>query len=74
LIRYVFGALLLLAAVRLLFGKDEGSRRRRTSGCASRAPRAVHDHFDGSRFFMRHNGHVHATRLFIVLLLVEART
>ena len=31
----------------------------------------VHDDFEGSSFFTRRNGHMHATRLFIVLLLVE---
>lgn len=71
-IRYVFGALLLLAAARLLFGKDEGLAPEKNIWVRiARRFVPVHDHFDGSKFFTRHNGHVHATRLFIVLLLVE---
>ena len=71
-IRYVFGALLLAAAARLLFGKDEGLAPEKNIWVRlARKFVPVHDHFDGSKFFTRHNGHVHATRLFIVLLLVE---
>ncbi|HEX5066788.1 MAG TPA: TerC family protein [Myxococcota bacterium] len=71
-IRYVFGALLLLAAARLLFGKDEGLAPEKNIWVRlARRVVPVHDHFDGSRFFTRHNMRLHATRLFIVLLLVE---
>jgi tellurite resistance protein TerC len=71
-IRYVFGGLLLLAAARLLFGKEEGLAPERNIWVRiTRRIVPVHDHFDGSSFFTRHNGHLHATRLFIVLLLVE---
>jgi tellurite resistance protein TerC len=71
-IRYVFGALLLLAAARILFGKDEGLAPERNLWVRiARRIVPVHDHFDGSSFFVRRDGHLHATRLFIVLLLVE---
>ena len=71
-IRYVFGALLMLAAARILFGKDEGLAPERNLWVRiARRIVPVHDHFDGPSFFVRHDGRVHATRLFVVLLLVE---
>ena len=71
-IRYVFGALLMLAAARILFGKDEGLAPEKNLWVRiARRIVPVHDHFDGPAFFVRHDGHLHATRLFIVLLLVE---
>jgi tellurite resistance protein TerC len=71
-IRYVFGALLMLAAARILFGKDEGLAPEKNLWVRiARRIVPVHDHFDGPSFFVRHDGRLHATRLFIVLLLVE---
>jgi tellurite resistance protein TerC len=71
-IRYVFGALLLLAAARILFGKDEGLAPEKNLWVRiARRIVPVHDHFDGPSFFVRRDGRLHATRLFIVLLLVE---
>lgn len=71
-IRYVFGALLMLAAARILFGKDEGLAPERNLWVRiARRVVPVHDYFDGPSFFVRQDGRLHATRLFIVLLLVE---
>ncbi len=71
-IRYVFGGLLLLAAARILFGKDEGLAPERNLWVRiAKRLVPVHDEYDGSSFFVRENGHLHATRLFVVLLLVE---
>jgi tellurite resistance protein TerC len=71
-IRYVFGGLLLLAAARILFGKEEGLAPERNLWVRlAHRLIPVHDQFDGSSFFVRHDGRLHATRLFIVLLLVE---
>jgi tellurite resistance protein TerC len=71
-IRYVFGALLLLAAARILFGKDEGLAPERNLWVRlARRVVPVTDRFHGSSFFVRDDGRIHATRLFIVLLLVE---
>jgi tellurite resistance protein TerC len=71
-ISYVFGGLLLLSAARMLFSKEEEFAPEKNfwvRGLRKLLP--VHDDFAGSSFFTRKGGHLHATRLFIVLLLVE---
>jgi tellurite resistance protein TerC len=71
-IRYVFGALLLLAAARILFGKEEGLAPERNLWVRITTRFVpVHEQFEGSKFFVRQQGRLHATRLFVVLLLVE---
>ena len=71
-VSYVFGALLLLSAARILFAK-EGEFAPEKNLWVRMAKRVlhVHDDFDGSSFFTHRSGKLHATRLFIVLLLVE---
>jgi tellurite resistance protein TerC len=71
-VSYVFGALLLLSAARILFAKeDEFAPEKNIWVRAAKRCLPVHDDFEGSSFFTRRDGHLHATRLFIVLLLVE---
>lgn len=69
---YVFWALLLLTAVKLLVSKDEAHDVSET-----KLVKAIHrvlpvaEHYDGQRFFTRQNGALMATPLFVVLLVVE---
>jgi len=70
---YVFGAVLLVSALRML-GDEEGERRDFRSGFAARLARRfmpVTEGVRGGRFFVREEGGLAATPLFIVLVVVE---
>ena len=72
-VSYLFGAILILSAGRILFGRDEGLAPERNLWVRlAERVYPVHDVFAGSRFFVRLEGRVHVTRLFVVLLLVES--
>lgn len=69
---HVFGAILLITAVKLLVTKEEAHDL-----ADNKLVKLVHkvlpvsDHFDGQRFFTRENGRRVATPMFVVLIVVE---
>lgn len=70
---YVFGAFLIFTGVKLAFKKDDDEVDPEDSfvlRVAKRHLRTTTD-FEGNRFFTRRNGLLHATPLFLVLLVVE---
>ncbi|MCE9669604.1 TerC family protein [Myxococcus stipitatus] len=70
---YLFGAFLVFTAVKMLFSKDEEIDPEQ-QGIVKFARRAlpVARQGEGSRFFLREDGRMKVTPLFIVLLVVEA--
>jgi tellurite resistance protein TerC len=69
---YVFGAALLVSALRMLRDQDEG--RDFGSSLPGRLVRRVMpvtDQVDRARFFVRRSGRLHATPLFVALVMVE---
>src|SRR5262249_27938586 len=72
-IMYVFGAFLVYAGIHMLFTKKESIRPERSAffPFASKLLRVAHG-YQGERYFVRVAGRIHATPLFLVLLLVEA--
>ncbi|MCP3098162.1 TerC family protein [Myxococcus sp. K15C18031901] len=70
---YLFGAFLVFTAVKMLFSKDEEIDPEQ-QGVVKFARRAlpVARQGEGSRFFLREDGRLKVTPLFIVLLVVEA--
>jgi tellurite resistance protein TerC len=68
---YVFGAILLASALRMLKGDEGYDPGRSLLVRAVRRVFPVADHLDGKHFFTRVNGHFTATPLFIALLLVD---
>ncbi|HEX9785627.1 MAG TPA: TerC family protein, partial [Opitutaceae bacterium] len=71
-ILYAFGVLLILAGARMFFGKDEKIRPEKNPVLRLfRRFVPVTKDYEGSRFFVRKSGVLHATPLFIVLLVVE---
>jgi len=72
-ITYIFGAFLILSAARMLVASDDHLEPEKNAFVRI-AERLfpVHDHFHGHHFFIDVNGRRHATRLFIVLVLVES--
>jgi tellurite resistance protein TerC len=71
-ITYVFGAFLIVSAARMLVASDDHLEPEKNA-FVRLAERLfpVHDHFHGHHFFIDVNGKRHATRLFVVLVLVE---
>ncbi len=69
---YVFGAFLVYAGLHMLFAKrvEMHPERNRITRFASRHLRVTWE-YQGGRFFVREDGKVFATPLFIVLLIVE---
>jgi tellurite resistance protein TerC len=69
---YVFGAFLIYAGMHMLFAKKEKMHPEQNaiSRFASRHLRVTRE-TDGSRFFLRREGKLFATPLFLVLLVVE---
>ncbi|RPI16364.1 MAG: TerC family protein [Lysobacterales bacterium] len=69
---YVFGAILLLSALRMLRDDDE-DRDFGTSFPARLVRRfvPVTEELDRARFFVRRDGRLHATPLFVALVMVE---
>ncbi len=69
---YVFGAILLLSALRML--KDDAGEYDPSRSLIVRAVRAlfpVSEQLDGQRFFTRVSGRLTATPLFVALILVD---
>jgi len=69
---YVFGAVLLLSALRML--RDEDEERDFGSSFPARLVRRfipVTDELERARFFVRREGRLHATPLFVALVMVE---
>ncbi|MBI2434944.1 MAG: TerC/Alx family metal homeostasis membrane protein, partial [Candidatus Hydrogenedentes bacterium] len=70
---YALGALLLLCAGRLLLARHQGPKPDRNMFVyLTQKILAVAPTSDGGHFFLRQNGHILATPLFIALLLVES--
>ena len=71
-IMYVFGAFLVYAGIHMFFAKKERIRPERSAffRFAARHLRVTHD-YQGEHFFARIAGKLHATPLFLVLLVVE---
>jgi tellurite resistance protein TerC len=70
---YVFGAILLVSALRML-RDDGGEVRDFGSSLPARLVRRfvpVTDELDRARFFVRRSGHLYATPLFVALVMVE---
>ncbi|MCM2313405.1 MAG: TerC family protein [Steroidobacteraceae bacterium] len=70
---YVFGAILLVSALRML-REDDGEEPDFGSSFPARLVRRfvpVTDELDRARFFVRRQGHLHATPLFVALVMVE---
>jgi tellurite resistance protein TerC len=72
-ITYVFGAFLIVSAARMLVASEDHLEPEKNAFVRF-AERLfpVHDHFHGHHFFIDVNGKWHATRLFVVLVLVES--
>jgi tellurite resistance protein TerC len=68
---YVFGAILLASALRMLRGEEGYDPGKSLLVRAVRRVFPVADHLDGKHFFTRVDGHLTATPLFIALLLVD---
>jgi len=69
---YVFGAILLVSALRML--RDNEEARDFGSSFPARLVRRfmpVTDELDRARFFVRRGGRLHATPLFVALVMVE---
>jgi tellurite resistance protein TerC len=69
---YVFGVILLLSALRML--RDDEEERDFGSSFPARLVRRfvpVTEELDRARFFVRRNGRLHATPLFVALVMVE---
>lgn len=69
---YVFGATLLISALRML--RDDEAERDVGSGLPARLIRRfvpVTDELDRARFFVRRDGRLYATPLFVALVMVE---
>ncbi len=72
-IMYLFGAFLLLTGIRLLFQNDDDNVDPSKSPVLKwlRRIMPVTETYEGNRFFVRRNGYLMATPLFVVLALVE---
>ncbi|MBI2516274.1 MAG: TerC family protein [Opitutae bacterium] len=70
---YVFGAFLVYTGIKLALPKKEDGFTPEKNPLIKLARRAlpVTPHFEGGRFFVHPHGRLHATPLFIVLLVVE---
>jgi tellurite resistance protein TerC len=72
-VMYVFGAVLVLTAIRLLFGAEEAVHPERNPVLKifRRLARVTED-YDGARFVVKRDGHWYATPLLMVLVVIEA--
>lgn len=70
---YVFGAFLVYTGVKLALPKKEDGFEPEKNPAVKLARRfiPVTNHFEGGRFFTRVGGRLHATPMFLVLLIVE---
>jgi len=71
-VSYVFGALLLLTAVKMLFSEGEVHPEKNILLRMARRFYPVTSEFHGNRFFTRLNGRGAVTPLFLVLLVIES--
>ncbi|HNR36447.1 MAG TPA: TerC family protein [Candidatus Hydrogenedentes bacterium] len=71
-VSYVFGALLLLTAVKMSFSEGEVHPENNILLRMARRFYPVTSEFHGNRFFTRMNGRGAATPLFLVLLVIES--
>jgi tellurite resistance protein TerC len=70
---YVFGAILLLAAYKMAFQEEHDIEVEKNLVVRiSRRLFPVHTEDCGEKFFQRHGGRLHATSLFVALLVVES--
>jgi tellurite resistance protein TerC len=71
-VMYIFGAFLVYAGVHMLFAKKENARPADSAFLrfASKNLRLTHN-YSGEHFFVRNDGKLFATPLFLVLLVVE---
>lgn len=71
---YLFGAFLIFSALKLLFGKDdeEVDPEHRLVLRLARRFLPIATHPEEGKFFVREDGRLKATRLFLVLLVIEA--
>ncbi len=72
-ILYVFGGLLLLTGIRMLFDRHDGEKDLNKNPAVRLARRVfrVSDEYDGQKFFTVKNGVRMATPLFLVLIFIE---
>jgi len=70
---YVFGAFLIITGIRFLKGDDHGPdlENNRVLKISRRLFRTT-DNFEGQKFFVRRDGMLWATPLFLVLVLIES--
>jgi len=70
---YVFGALLLVTAVRMMISKKESVEPEHNPLVrAAKKVFPVHPMFEGEKFFTRHNGKRAITPMFLVLIMIES--
>ncbi len=69
---YVFGAFLIITGIRMAMQKEHGVEPDRNPAVrALKKILAVTDSYRGEKFFVREGGILHATPLFVVLVVVE---
>jgi tellurite resistance protein TerC len=70
---WIFGAFLVFTGVRMMFGGEEGPVEPHERWVIQQFCRyvPVTPRFEGQRFFLRRDGRLHATPLFIALLFLE---
>ncbi len=69
---YVFGGFLLLTGFKLLLpGEEQFDPSENLAYRIARKVMRITRTYDGTRFFVRHDGRLHATPLFLVLLMIE---
>jgi tellurite resistance protein TerC len=69
---YVFGAFLVFSGIKMLSAVDaEPDMENNRVVKLARSRLRMTDGYDGERFFVRQNGLLHATPLFLVLILIE---
>jgi tellurite resistance protein TerC len=71
---YVFGAFLLYTGIKLLLGVEDDPESSAGDNFVKRTAEKwlrVSDEFEGPRFFVKHNGVLFATTLFVTLLMIE---
>jgi len=71
-ISYVFGTLLILTALKLLFSESEVKPEKNILLRVARRVYPVTDELHGTRFFVRQRGRGAMTPLFLVLLVIES--
>lgn len=72
-VTFGFAALLIYSAAKLIWEDDDGDEDVQNNRIVRLVRRVlpVHDQYCGSRFFVRENGRLYATPLFVVLVTIE---